>query len=81
MVHAALESVAHPFELLRLDEVRSQAVELDVERDTTPGDDLTHTAAHGRAPADHPDSRTRGEGGHQTDVSLTVAAVTRTRES
>ena len=61
-------SVAHPFQLLRLEEVSSQAVELDVEGDTAPLDDLALAAAHVRAAADHPDSRTRSEGSHQTDV-------------
>jgi hypothetical protein len=40
--------------------------------DTTPRDDLTPTAGHGRAAVDHPHSRTGTDGSHHTDVHLTV---------
>ena len=74
-------SATHPFQLFRFEEARSQAVELDVESDATPLDDLTLTAVHGRMVVGHSDSRARGEGSHQTDESLTAAGVMRTRQS
>ena len=53
-------SVAHPFQLLRLEEVDSQAVEPDLKDITKPADDLASAVGHRLAPVDHPDSRTGG---------------------